>query len=314
MNKKHLFGPINSRRLGISLGVDMVELKTCSLNCVYCECGETTVLTSERKEYVKEEEIISELSDYLSGSPTLDYVTFAGSGEPTLNTGIGDIIRFVKKQYPTYKTALLTNGTLFYLPEVRDAVMPFDLICPSLDAVSDVAFSKVNRPDSVLDNRVIIDGLSVFAKEYKGRLFMEVFIVPGVNDNPEELSLFKEALKKINPTRVQLNSLDRPGPCEWVKTADLSSLSKIAQFLAPLPVEIISRQTLKPRESDTTEYGTEEAVMCLLLRRPSTVEELSSLTGKTINQISILLNDLICRNRISKESIGNNVFYKVQNP
>jgi wyosine [tRNA(Phe)-imidazoG37] synthetase (radical SAM superfamily) len=311
MNKKHLFGPVNSRRLGISLGVDMVQFKVCSLNCVYCECGETTQLTSERKEYSSKKEIISELTEYLSENPRLDYVTFAGSGEPTLNTGIGEIVCYVKQKFPQYKTALLTNGTLFNIAQVREEVMPFDLICPSLDAVSDDVFSKVNRPDDALKNSEIINGLTEFAKEYKGQLWVEVFIVPGVNDNPGELSLFKEALQKIKPTRVQLNSLDRPGTCEWVRPAEISKLHEIARFLSPLPVEIISRQIGKIHELDPVEEGSEEAVICLLARRPSTVEELSSLTGRTINQINLLLDKLIDDRRVVKELTGSNWFYRI---
>jgi wyosine [tRNA(Phe)-imidazoG37] synthetase (radical SAM superfamily) len=310
MPNKYLFGPVNSRRLGISLGVDMVPFKTCSLDCIYCECGETTALTCERQEYVRAHELIDELNNYLSKKPNLDYITFAGSGEPTLNKSLGEVLRFVKKTYPQYKTALLTNGTLFYLPEVRKDALDFDLICPSLDAISDTVFKKVNRPQAVLLNKQIIDGLVEFSKMYKGLLWVEVFIVPGINDSLDELQRFKEILTVINPTRIQLNSLDRPGACEWVQPATANQLKDIASFLAPLPVEIISRSGTPPR-SDIAGIDFEETITSLIRRRPSTVEELSIIAGKTINEIFVTLEDLKCKGIVENYKVNNQLFYKL---
>ena len=143
---KYLFGPVNSRRLGISLGVDLVPHKTCSLNCVYCECGDTTTLTSAIAEYVPTGDVIAELDGYLSGSPRLDVVTFSGSGEPTLHAGIGKILRHLKERYPQYKVAVLTNGTLLHDPGVRKSIAMADIVVPSLDAVGPEAFARICRP------------------------------------------------------------------------------------------------------------------------------------------------------------------------
>jgi wyosine [tRNA(Phe)-imidazoG37] synthetase (radical SAM superfamily) len=312
MSYKYLFGPVNSRRLGISLGVDMVTFKTCSLNCVYCECGNTTSLSCERKEYVRFDALKNELTDYLSKSPKLDYVTFAGSGEPTLNSCLGRIIDFVKEFYPQYKTALLTNGTLFFDSQVRRECMNFDLICPSLDAVSDETFIAVNRPDQALDNKKVIDGLIQFAQEYKGIMWVEVFIVPGINDSESELKLFRDTLTKIQPQRVQLNSLDRPGACNWVTPVSPQKLSEIAKFLSPLPVEIISRSGSQPR-SAITGADLEETVLSLIRRRPSTLEELSVIAGKTINEIHATLDNLKNVGTIEVYSVNDKSFYRVKN-
>jgi wyosine [tRNA(Phe)-imidazoG37] synthetase (radical SAM superfamily) len=311
MSYKYLFGPVNSRRLGISLGVDMVTFKTCSLNCVYCECGDTTALSCERKEYVSFEALKHELNDYLAKNPKLDYVTFAGSGEPTLNSSLGRIVDFVKNSYPQYKTALLTNGTLFYDPQVRRDCLNFDLICPSLDAVSDEAFAAVNRPDKALDNKKVIDGLIQFAHEYKGIMWVEVFIVPDINDSESELKLFKETLTKIQPQRVQLNSLDRPGACDWVHPVSPQKLAAIAQYLAPLPVEIISRSGSRPK-SEITGADLEETVLSLIRRRPSTLEELSVIAGKTINEIHAALDNLTGNGTAETYSVNDKLFYRVK--
>ena len=310
MTYSHLFGPVQSRRLGISLGVDMVPGKICTLNCVYCECGETEDITLQRKEYISVQDLTSELSDYLCGNPHLDYVTFAGSGEPTLNTSLGSVIRFVKENYPSYKTALLTNGTLLYIPEVRESILLCDLVLPSLDAISEKAFSLINRPHGSLDNDLIIEGLSAFSRQYNGLLWIEVFIVPGINDNPDELHAFREALLKINPTRVQINSLDRPGACDWVHPADPQTLQEIARFFSPLPVEIISRNSRNTVVNELPDSAVEETIYSLLRRRPSTVEELSSLSGIIVNQISLLLEALISRGKIETYNVGGREFFR----
>lgn len=310
MKYTHLFGPVHSRRLGISLGVDMMPLKVCTLDCAYCECGKTTRLTVDRKEYVSGDEIIAELCDYLQQNPKLDYVTFGGSGEPTLNTALGKCVRFVEKEFPRYKTALLTNGTLFTLPEVRADVMSVDLMLPSVDAISDEAFSRVNRPHPSLDNRCVLEGLKSLSQQYKGNLWLEVFIIPGVNDNPEELSRFKSYLLEIKPTRVQLNSLDRPGAYEWVKVASAETLKEIAEFFSPLPVEIISRNSRDVAQNEIPGADAEQTILSLLRRRPSTIEELSSVSGITINRLSVLLDKLLKQGDVDSERIDNQCFYK----
>ncbi|MCL2219109.1 MAG: radical SAM protein [Chitinispirillia bacterium] len=240
---KHIYGPIRSRRLGLSLGVDMVPHKTCPLDCVYCECGATTVLTVERKEYIPTGEIIAEIDDYLegAGNPAPDYVTFGGSGEPTLHSGLGRIIGHIKGRFPAQKLALLTNSTLLSDKQLRRDILLCDLILPSLDAVTDDVFRGVNVPESSLTCEGVINGLTALSSEYKGQLWLEVFISPGINDGDAEIALFKEVITKINPTRVQLNSLDRPGTVNTLSAAPRASLEDIAKRFAPLPVEIIAR-------------------------------------------------------------------------
>ena len=148
---KYIFGPVPSRRLGISLGVDIIPHKTCSLNCVYCECGRTTNLTTKRGEYTPVELIWEELKDFLSGNPKLDFITFSGSGEPTLHTGIGEIVDFIKADYPQYKLALLTNSTLFSQGNVIEQVIDMDVIIASLDVATEKNFIRINRPYPGLD-------------------------------------------------------------------------------------------------------------------------------------------------------------------
>jgi wyosine [tRNA(Phe)-imidazoG37] synthetase (radical SAM superfamily) len=266
-----------------------------------------------RREYVPASAIMAELRTFLAPAPRLDYITFGGSGEPTLNTKIGDLVRWVKKEYPRYKTALLTNGALLYLPEVQEAIMPFDCILPSLDAISKDAFSAVNRPDPSLDAKRMIEGLVSFSGKYAGALWIEVFIVPGVNDSEAELGRFKETLSMIvkdrkASTRVQLNSLDRPGTLDDVPVASAERLSEIAQRLSPLPVEIISRAALSPAAAWLPE-NAEETLLAALRRRPLTVEEASALSGLTINQCAALLERLTRKGVVTSHYVEDRRFY-----
>jgi wyosine [tRNA(Phe)-imidazoG37] synthetase (radical SAM superfamily) len=310
MGYKHLFGPVASRRLGISLGVDVMPAKTCNLNCIYCECGATTVLSQLRKEWVSSAEIVAELSDFLNKSPKLDYVTITGSGEPTLNTGLGTIVRFLKKGFPQYATALLTNGTLFTLKEVRNAACEFDVVLPSLDAITNDVFFKLNRPHRDLDNNKIIQGLKQFGKEYKGAIWLELFIVPGLNDTEKELALLKETLIALSPGRVQLNTLDRPGACNGVAPASGKRLAEIARFLRPLAVEIISRKYAPPSATkEETEF--ESVIVATLRRRPSTVEDLAVAAGSSINDIAAVLSRLEKANVVASEIVRKRIFFKV---
>ena len=180
---KHIFGPVPSRRLGMSLGIDLVPHKVCSLNCIYCECGRTTDLTLERKEYIPFDEVITELKDYMNNNSVPDYITFSGSGEPTLNSRIGDIIEYIKGNYSDIKVAVLTNGTLFPDKKVRDELLKADLVLPSFDAASELAFKKINRPNSSINLDEYLNSLVEFKKEFKGTIWLEILIIPGYNDS-----------------------------------------------------------------------------------------------------------------------------------
>jgi wyosine [tRNA(Phe)-imidazoG37] synthetase (radical SAM superfamily) len=309
MKYKHLFGPVDSRRLGVSLGVDCVNAKTCNLNCVYCECGATNRLTNARDEYVPASEILNELCDYLKNKPRLDYVTFGGSGEPTLNSALGNMVRSLKKEFPGYKTALLTNGTLLSLPEVREAIMPFDCVLPSLDAVSEKVFHAVNRPHPNLDLGRILEGLSSFSREYGGILLLEVFIVPPLNDTAEELERLKKVLGQIRPTRVQLNSLDRPGACGFVHPASQERLREIAEFLLPLPVEIISRNSTGAAPARLTADAL-ETLLPTIRRRPLTLEEIALSLNATINDAAALLSGMADEEKLLRVEANGRIFYK----
>jgi len=293
MNYAHIFGPVLSRRLGLSLGIDLTPEKSCTLNCVYCECGKTDSLTLNRLEYVPTNEVISELTRFLSSSPTLDSITFSGSGEPTLHSGIGDIIAFLHCEFPQYPIAVLTNSSLLSLLEVSTALFPADCIIPSLDAVSETVFLKINRPVRGLTSAHLIEGLRTFCEEYSGKKWLEVFIIEGINDFPEELSLFRETLASLKVDRIQLNTLDRPGVLQSVRPVSYARLTEIAQALGPR-VEVIASQRTAI-QSACSKTNLRERILATIRVRPSTVKDLETTLGiphnKILNQIDRLVAD-----------------------
>ncbi|MCK5098800.1 MAG: radical SAM protein [Desulfobacteraceae bacterium] len=288
---KYLFGPVPSRRLGISLGVDLVTHKICSLDCVYCECGKTTNLTCERKEYVPVDDVLKELEHYFENNENPDYITFSGLGEPTLNTGIGKVIDFIKKRKKEVSIALLTNGTLFSKKEVRADVINADLIIPSLDAVSAKTFRKINRPCSDLNIENYIQGLYDLRNEFKGQIWLEILFLSGFNDSKNDLELFKKSITKIRPDKVQLNTLDRPGTLTNIAAVTKKELEKISDYLGFDNIEIIA--AFKDQKKNIAyRKDVKEAILETIKRRPCTLEDLSVILGKHINEINKYLSKL----------------------
>ena len=309
---KYLFGPVPSRRLGMSLGIDLVPHKVCTLNCVYCECGRTTNLTLERKEYVPVDEILIELTQFLKENTAPDYITFSGAGEPTLNSGIGKIIRFIKSNFQNIPVAVLTNGTLLSSEQVRKELLPADLVLPSLDAATERTFRKINIPEKTLNIADYIQGIVNFRKEYSGKINLEIFIIPDYNDSTEELDKLKEAILKINPDMVQLNTLDRPGTVKNIRAASNIELQKIVDYWKLDNVIIIasapSRKKIKSYRKDT-----ESAILETIARRPCTLTDLSQILGKHINEVNKYLDVLESEKKITTIEQQRGLFYTLLN-
>jgi wyosine [tRNA(Phe)-imidazoG37] synthetase (radical SAM superfamily) len=308
----YLFGPVPSRRLGISLGVDLVTHKICSLDCIYCECGETTDLTVERREYVPVDDVLKELEDYFQNNPDPDYITFAGSGEPCLNSRIGEVLDFIRERKPNISIAVLTNGTLLGDPEVRKALLGADLVMPSLDGASAAALGTINRPHSSIDTGAYIDGIVAFRNEFQGKLALEIFILPGCNDTLEELIALKAAVERINPDVVQLNTLDRPGVVSSIHAATQGELEQIADFFKPFPVEVIAAAP-KRKGIDSYRSDMESAILETVVRRPCTLEDLATILGSHVNEINKYLGALEEAGKIEPVRQERGLFYQARN-
>lgn len=222
---KHVFGPVPSRRLGISLGVDLVLPKSCNMNCIFCECGATKKLTLKRERFKDPEEVKEEIKEVLKKIKP-DYITFSGSGEPTLSKDIGETIDWIK-EHTDVKVCVITNGLLLEDGKVIEDIKKADLIIPTLNSVDNLIFKKINRPSVESDISQVMGGLRNLSEKYRGEIYIETFIIEGLNDSDEHTERMVKFLKNLKFTKLQLNSLDRPGTEEWVKPASKSTLKRI---------------------------------------------------------------------------------------
>ncbi len=206
---RYIYGPVPSRRLGRSLGIDLVPFKTCTYDCVYCQLGRTTNKTLKRAEYIAVPDILRELEEKLTSADRPDYISLAGSGEPTLNSGIGELIRQIKK-LTDIPVAVLTNGSLLWQDEVQDALMAADLVLPSLDAGDEFLFGYVNRPHRDITFMRMIGGIATFAKRFPGEVWLEILLLAGVTGIASEVKKIAALANHIKPTRIQLNTAWRP--------------------------------------------------------------------------------------------------------
>jgi wyosine [tRNA(Phe)-imidazoG37] synthetase (radical SAM superfamily) len=273
-----IFGPVPSRRLGRSLGIDVIPPKTCSFDCIYCESGPTTRLSVKREYFADPSEILAELNAFFRLHPNAaDVLTFSGAGEPTLYAGLGELIAAVKKAYPRLPLIVLTNGSLLWDPEVRRSLLKADRVVPSLDAVAAAVFRRINRPHPSLDPMRIIEGIRAFRKEYKGRLHVEIALVSGVNDTAEELSSLAGVIKSIRPDKVELNTVVRPPAIPGTRGLSDARMEWAASFFHSLDAEIVG-----VFQSDEQACGAEQIALRIVEtveRRPCTVPELAASLG-----------------------------------
>ena len=229
---KYVFGPVPSRRLGQSLGIDPVPLKTCNWNCVYCQLGRTRPLINERKNFFPPEEIIDQVKEALEAHKPgeINWVTFVGSGETTLHASIGEMIHQVKT-LTTLPVAVITNGSLLYLPEVREELLEADAVLPTLDAGNAILYRKINRPHPAITYNRIIDGLISFREQYPGKLWIEVMLIKDLNDTEVELKRIAGKLARIHPDEVHILQPDRPPTEPWVRPTDEEGLLRAQAIL-----------------------------------------------------------------------------------
>ncbi|PIU53101.1 MAG: radical SAM protein [Deltaproteobacteria bacterium CG07_land_8_20_14_0_80_60_11] len=303
----HLFGPVPSRRLGRSLGVDLIPPKTCPYNCIYCEVGPTTCQTRQRFSY-QTEAMISEMADYLKDpGPAPDFITMAGSGEPTLNLGLGRIIREIKAM-TDIPVAVLTNGALLYLPEVRRELAAADVVLPSLDAAREETYRAINRPLPELSLESLLEGLMSFRREYRGRIWLEVMLLKGLNDTEDELTLLRRAIQKIAPDKIQINTAVRPVVEAAARPLDAGEMEAAAATLGG-PVEVIASFS---RADIVGISGRDDDFVEMLSRRPMTAPDLAQALGLPLVQVVARLKRLQDSGRISHNRYHDQEFYRSQ--
>jgi wyosine [tRNA(Phe)-imidazoG37] synthetase (radical SAM superfamily) len=269
---RHVFGPVPSRRLGRSLGIDPVPLKTCNWNCVYCQLGRTSPLVAERREWIPRGEILAGLETELAAHPPgdIDWVTFVASGETTLHCGLGWMIAEAHR-LTDLPIAVITNGSLLYLPEVRDELMTADAVLPSLDAGDERLFRRINRPHPQATFERLVQGLFEFGRAYRGKLWVEVMLVRGLNDDEAALRGVAAALRQVRADAVHLNLPTRPPAEPWVKPTDQEGLMRASAILGE-NAEVVrpAEGAFEIREGD----DIVESVLDVITRHPMRQDEL----------------------------------------
>jgi len=303
----HLFGPVPSRRLGRSLGVDLVPRKTCPFDCIYCEVGPTTNQTETRLDY-QADAILAELAAYLrQGPPELDFITLAGSGEPTLNLGLGRIISGIKALTGT-PVAVLTNGALLFLAEVRQELAAADVVLPSLDAAREETFRAINQPLPDFPLNRLLAGLEACRREYTGQLWLEVMLLKGLNDNEADLEALRRALRTLAPDKVQLNTAVRPGVEDYARPLDAAEMAAIARYLAAgVEVEVVAAGNGAASQA----MACNDALLVeMLARRPMTAEDLARVLGLPLALVRQRLLHLCETGRVAGQPYCDQEFYR----
>jgi wyosine [tRNA(Phe)-imidazoG37] synthetase (radical SAM superfamily) len=304
----NVFGPVPSRRLGRSLGIDLVPFKTCTYDCVYCQLGRTTNRTMELREWFSLGNIMSEVKDNLSSKP--DYITLSGSGEPTLYSRMGDLIEGIRS-LTDIPVAVLTNGSLLWDAEVRRQIAGAQLVVPSLDVGDDSVFQKVNRPHPDISFRQMVEGLVDFRREYRGSLWLEVFVLEGLTSIQGEAMKLAALVKKIAPDRVQLNTVTRPPAEDFAVKVSEKALRDVASLFDP-PAEIIA--DFRKESPGNAFTATRESVLDTIRRRPCSVEDIAGGHGIHRHEAIKHIEELLARGLIEKTITNETVYYRRPEP
>ncbi len=305
---RYLFGPVRSRRLGRSLGIDLVPGRLCTYDCIYCEIGVRKVRTCQRRAYAPVPALLAEVRDFLDREPEgADVLTVTASGEPTLHAGLGECLAGLKEM-ASLPVCVLTNGSLLHLPEVRADLAAADIVVPSLDAARPDTFLRVNRPAACIGFAAMLDGLVSFRKEFAGEIWLEVLLVAGVNDSEDDIAALKPWIERIDPDRVQLNTVVRPPLERFARPVPAVVLQDIAARLGPR-VEIIASPAA--REAGARRGVSRDQVLALLGRRPCTVEEIGRALGVDGATLSSLLAGLEAEGLVVARSHEGGVFLQL---
>lgn len=304
--RRFVYGPVPSRRLGFSLGVDILPFKACTLDCVYCQLGRTPRTTNRRRSWFAVEDVLAQVRRALGSGQRIDAVTFSGSGEPTLNRDLGRLIREIKKM-TRIPVVVLTNGTLLWRKDVRDDMAAADIVVPSLDAATAPLFRKVNRPHPSLLAARVIDGLVAFRNGFSGRIWLEIMLVKGTNDSPAHLRALKRAADRIRPDRIHLNTVVRPPAEARAKPLSPAELKTVRSLFEPR-AEVIA--SFEKKGQVGAPAGLEEDVLATVGRRPVTVDDIAASLGRHRDEVLKTLDHLLRSKRVRAVAHRGRTFYR----
>jgi wyosine [tRNA(Phe)-imidazoG37] synthetase (radical SAM superfamily) len=304
----YVFGPVASRRLGRSLGIDLVPFKTCSYNCIYCQLGPTTNLTVERRDWVPFDQILEEARRKIPSAAGVDCITFSGSGEPTLHSRIGEIIHELKR-LTSIPVAVLTNGSLLWRADVQDDLLEADLVIPSLDAPDAGLFRYVNRPHPELAFDTMVDGLVRFRERYRGKIWLEVFLLAGITGLESEVKRIAALAGRIRPDRVQMMTATRPAPMGFVEPV---SEEELRGFVRLFDVPAMAVPALSRLARNVLSETSRDEILSLLARRPCTIQDIAAGLGIPATEAEKYVADLDAHGRLVRKRSKGRIYYAAE--
>jgi wyosine [tRNA(Phe)-imidazoG37] synthetase (radical SAM superfamily) len=303
--QEFVFGPVPSRRLGFSLGVDIIPRKYCSFDCIYCQVGKTTHKEVERCSFSDPGLIVTQVAERMKEGRRIDFISLSGSGEPTLSADIGEIIRAIKRE-TSIPVAVITNGSLLFREDVRRDIAPADVVLPSLDATGDALFETINRPHPALSFTQLVEGLKAFRRGYKGKIWLEIMLIKGINNGSEHIEIFKQIVGGLSADRVQLNTVARPPLEEAARGLDGAELLSLAHVLGN-GCELIP--AFERRSPAQKAQQWRESVVATLSRRSLSLDDIVRTTGVSLTEAKAGLDKLIGESKIRLVRFNNEWFY-----
>jgi len=300
----HVFGPVRSRRLGMSLGVDLIPPKTCTFDCLYCQVGRTTTSTTDPEDFVPVDEVVREIEKKLLNSAP-DVITLAGSGEPTLHSRIDQVIDGIKGITET-KVALLTNGSLFFRQEIRERCLGADMILPTLSSAFEHTFRMIHRPHPGLELASIINGLTGLRRDYRGLMFLEIVLLAGINDTEKEIQGLKQVIDRINPDKIQLNTVVRPPADIKAISLDMGKLEHVKKFFGK-KAEIIADIPMEGRKGQGSTLARD--FLDMVKRRPLRSVDIANALSLPLGEVEDLVKGLLIKGYIRKQDHSGDLYY-----
>jgi wyosine [tRNA(Phe)-imidazoG37] synthetase (radical SAM superfamily) len=304
---KFTFGPVPSRRLGFSLGIDIIPRKICTFDCIYCQIGKTTNQEIKRKSFFNKHEIAEEIINKVKQLSIIDHVTFSGSGEPTLNSDIGWMIEEIKKSI-NIPVAVITNGSLLNDKNVRDDLCKADVVLPSLDAVSEDIFRYINRPHSLIELNTIIEGMKRFRDVYNGNIWLEIMLIKNVNDSSEELERLKNVIKYLDVEKVQLNTVIRPPVDRTTERINGEELNKISRYFGH-GCEVVCNFEKEVKNNEENDWS--EMVLDILRRRSLTLNDIVKITGTPEHRAKSTLRAMENQGKIKQLHSEDHIYFLI---
>jgi wyosine [tRNA(Phe)-imidazoG37] synthetase (radical SAM superfamily) len=303
----YVYGPVPSRRLGLSLGISPIPKKVCNYSCIYCQLGRTNKMSNIRKSFFDCDKILAELKDYIEKKLDFDVITIVGEGEPTLYSDLGKLIIGIKKLTDKI-VVVITNGALLYDKNVCSDLMNADIVLPSIDAYDENSFKLINRPSKGLSFEQIYKGLINFSNEYKGKLWLEIMLVKGFNDGKEAINKLNQLIKNVKYDKLYINTPIRPPAESYALQIDKANMNYAVELLQGFSIDNLISSGFHSEIID--DY---DAILSIIKRHPMNQFEIKAfLESRKCTHIEEIFNRLSQDNKVDSVKYKNYYTYRLK--